>query len=160
MKYSIPQLQKELATRSPNEVLEIAAKLAKFRKENKDYLTYLLFGSADEQEYVKESKEKINESFATISRKSAYTTKKGLQKVIRVLYKLIKNSKSKQTEIELRIFFCNKVKSARINLDSSKVINNIYYREIEKIEAVYVKLHEDLRYDYKPDMERLGIESI
>ena len=96
--------------------------------------------------------------FATISRKSAYTTKKGLQKVVRHLTKLIKNSKSKQTEIELRIFFCNQIKRARINLDSSKIISNLYYREIDKIKTAYTKLHEDLQYDYHLDFEKLGID--
>ncbi len=158
MKHTISQLQKELATYPPKEVLEICVKLAKFKKENKAYLEYILFGWADEQEYIKEGKIHLEEVFATVSRKSAYTTKKGLQKVVRHLTKLIKNSKSKQTEIELRIFFCNQIKKARINLDSSKIISNLYYREIDKIKAAYTKLHEDLQYDYHSDFEKLGIQ--
>lgn len=157
MKYTINQLQKELAAHSPKEVLEIAVKLAKYKKENKDYLSYLLFGAADERQYIEESKKKIDELFHGINRKTTYTTKKGLQKVVRNLLKLIKNSKLKQTEVELRIHFCNKVKSARINLDSSKVISNLYYREIDKIKLAYTKLHEDLQYDYKQELEGLGI---
>ncbi len=157
MKYSIIQLQKELAKYPTKQVFEICIKLAKFKKENKDYLSYLLFGSADEQNYIQESKLKIDDVFSTVSRKSAYTTKKGLQKVVRHLSKLIKNSKSKQTELELRIYFCNKIKSARINLDSSKVISNLYYREIDKIKLVHSKLHEDLQFDYVKDLEKLGI---
>lgn len=69
--------------------------------------------------------------------------------------KFIKYSDNKQTEIELRIYFCNKVKAARINLDSSNVISNLYYREKDKIQTAFSKLHEDLQYDYKDEMERL-----
>jgi len=157
MKYSLHQLQKELATYPPKEVLEIAVKLAKFKKENKEYLSYLLFGAADEKQYIEESKLKLDDLFHGISRKTVYTTKKGLQKVVRNLTKLIKNSKSKQTEIELRIYFCHKIRLARINLDSNKVISNLYYREIDKIKSAYLKLHEDLRYDYQQELEKIGI---
>jgi len=154
-KYTLSQLQKELSTLDPKEVLEIAMKLAKHKKENKELLSYLLFGSADEKRYVDESKEKINELFTTISRKSTFTTKKGLQKVVRHLNKFIKNSKSKQTEIELRIYFCSKVRAARINLDSSAVISNLYYREKDKIVTILGKLHEDLQFDYKTEIEKI-----
>ncbi|MBL7883615.1 MAG: hypothetical protein JNL69_06075 [Bacteroidia bacterium] len=160
MKYTLAQLQKELILRTPDEIADIAMKLAKYKKENKEYLTYLLFGVEDEKQYIQESKLKLDDLFYEINRKSAYTTKKGLQKVVRNLTKFIKNSKLKQTELELRIHFCNKVKSTRINLDVSNVISNIYYREIDKIKLAYSKLHEDLQYDYKVDLEKLNINIV
>lgn len=157
MKYTLVQLKKELQERSPAEVLEIAVKLARFKKENKEHLQYLLFGSEDERQYVEESKEKLNEVFASINRMSAYTTKKGLQKVVRHLNKYIKNSRSKQTELELRVHFCGLMQEAKVDLRSSKVISNLYYREVEKIRLAYEKLHEDLRMDYEKELEKLGI---
>lgn len=154
-KYTLSQLQKELSTLVPKKLLEITMQLAKYKKENKELLSYLLFGSTDEKQYIEDSKEKINELFYSINRKSAYTTKKGLQKVVRHLNKLIKYSKSKQTEIELRIYFCSKVRTARINLDSSAIISNLYYREKDKIEVILLKLHEDLAFDYKSEIEKI-----
>ena len=152
---SLSQLQKELATLDKKEVLEICIKLAKHKKENKELLSYLLFGSADEQQYLEESKEKLDDLFLSISRKTTYTTKKGLQKVVRHLNKLIKTSKNKKTEVELRIYFCSKVRAARINLDSSGIISNLYYREKNKIITVLSKLHEDVQFDYKAELEKI-----
>jgi len=157
MKYTLPQLQKELITRSPDEIAAIAMKLAKYKKENKEYLTYLLYGVADEKQYVEESKLKLDDLFYGINRKTTYTTKKGLQKVIRYLSKFIKASKLKQTELELRMHFCVNVRKQRIDLNSSAVISNIYYREVDKIKLAYSKLHEDLQYDYKNELEKLNI---
>lgn len=152
---SLSQLQKELATLEKKEVLEICIKLAKHKKENKELLSYLLFGSADEQQYLEESKGKLDDLFLTVSRKTTYTTKKGLQKVVRHLNKFIKTSKNKQTEVELRIYFCSKVRAARINLDSSGIISNLYYREKDKIIAALSKLHEDVQFDYNGDLEKI-----
>jgi hypothetical protein len=155
---SISQLEKELRTLDPKKVLEICVRLAKHKKENKELLTYLLFDANNESAYIDDSKRKIDDLFSEINRKSSYTTKKGLQKIVRNMNKLIKYSKNKQTEIEIRLYFCKTVRSRRINLDSSAVISNLYYREIDKIKAIYEKLHEDLQLDYRNELEQLGIE--
>lgn len=155
---SISQLEKELRTLEPKKVLEICVRLAKHKKENKELLTYLLFDSNNEKNYVEDAKQKIDVLFTEINRKTSYTTKKGLQKIVRNMSKLIKYSKSKETELEIRIYFCKKVKSSRIRLDSSSVINNLYYREIEKIRVLFSKLHEDLQLDYRDELESLGID--
>ena len=155
--HSIHEIQKELNTRDNKDVLDLCMCLAKHKKENKELLSYLLFEVNDEKEYLEKVKKSLDELFLEISRKSTYATKKGLQKVVRNLNKFIKNSSKKETELDLRIYFCKKTKAARINLDSSKIISNLYYREIEKIKIAYSKLHEDLQYDYKDDLEKLSI---
>jgi hypothetical protein len=154
---TISQLQKELKLLDRNQVVEICIAIAKYKKENKELLSYLLFESNDEKGYVENIKKEIDELFSEINRKSTYTTKKGLQKIVRVMNRHIKYSESKQTEIELRIYFCKKVKASRIYLDSSAIISNLYYREIEKIKIAFLKLHEDLQYDYRSELEELGI---
>ena len=146
--HTIHEIQKELSTLDKKEVLNMCMRLAKHKKENKELLSYLLFEVNDEKEYLEKIKKSLDELFNEINRKSAYTTKKGLQKVIRNLNKFIKNSSKKETELDLRIYFCKKVRAAKIDLDSSKIISNLYYREIEKIKNVFSKLHEDMQYDY------------
>lgn len=155
--HTIHEIQKELSTLDKKEVLNMCMRLAKHKKENKELLSYLLFEVNDEKEYLEKIKKSIDELFHEINRKSAYTTKKGLQKVVRNLNKFIKNSSKKETELDLRIYFCKKVRAARIDLDSSKIISNLYYREIDKIKNVFSKLHEDMQYDYKEDLEKLSI---
>lgn len=155
--HTIHEIQKELSTLEKKDVLDLCMRLAKHKKENKELLSYLLFDVNDEKEYLEKIKKSLDELFSEISRKSAYTTKKGLQKVVRNLNKFIKNSSKKETELDLRIYFCKKVRISRIDLDSSKIISNLYYREIDKIKTVYSKLHEDLQYDFKDDLEKLSI---
>jgi hypothetical protein len=154
---SINQIQKELKILSQKELLEICVRLAKFKKENKQLLAYLLFEANNEKTYIEDAKKELDELFREINRKTTYTTKKGLQKIVRNMNRLIKFSEQTQTEIELRIYFCKKVRSQRIPIDASAVINNLYYREIEKIKNAFSKLHEDLQFDYKNDLELLGI---
>jgi vacuolar-type H+-ATPase catalytic subunit A/Vma1 len=152
---TINQIQKELSALEPKQVQEICMRLAKFKKDNKELLSYLLFDAIDEKSYIQNVKEEINKLFGEINRHTTYTTKKGLQKVVRNMNKFIQYSDKKQTEIELRIYFCLRVKANRIDLDSSNVISNLYYREKDKINVAFSKLHEDLQYDYKEDLEKL-----
>ena len=156
---TIHQLEKELQNRSAEEVMEICIRLAKYKKENKEYLNFILFGADDKENYFTKVKESLEESFNQINRSTAWTTKKGLQKMARLVGKHTKQSGSLQTEIELRIWFCKRIRHARIDLDASKVTSNLFYREIDRIKVVYSKLHEDLRADYKNDLNLLMVET-
>jgi hypothetical protein len=155
--HSINEIQKELKNFDHKELLELCMRLAKHKKENKEFLSYLLFDINDEKEYLEKVIKEIDVLFDEINRKNTYTTKKGLQKIVRNLTKFIKNSNKKDTEIAVRIYFCKKIRLSRINLDTSKIINNLYYREIDKIKTAYFKLHEDIQYDFKTELEKLAI---
>ena len=152
---SIHEIQKELKSYSPKELLEFCIRLAKYKKENKELLTYLMFESQDEKNYVKSIKLQLDQLFEEINKQSTYTTKKGLQKIVRVMNRFIKYSDQKTTELELRIYFCKKVKSEKIAISTSIVISNLYEREKKKINACLSKLHEDLQYDFQTDIEAL-----
>ena len=80
----------------------------------------------------------------------------GRDRGVQLVERLLGNSKSKQTELEIRIYFCKKMRAARISLDASAVINNLFYREIDKIKLLFSKLHEDLQMDYRDELEALG----
>lgn len=154
---SLAQLEKELRQLEAQELVQLCLKLAKYKKENKELLNFLLFESTNKENYLERIKEELENSFYEINRKSAYTTKKGLQKVVRLMTKHIKQNASLTAELDLRIWFCKKVRHARIDLDMDQVISNLYYREISKIQAVLQKLHEDQREDYRDAMQSLHI---
>ena len=152
---SIHELQKELNVLEHKQLKELCLRLAKYKKDNKELLSYLLFEAHDEKAYIKNIKEEIDIFFVEMNRSTAYLTKKSLRKILRFLNKFIKYSGSKQTEIELKLYFCSKVRTAGIPIDTNTVLSNIYNREIEKIKTTYSKLHEDLQYDYKQELENL-----
>lgn len=152
---TIHELQKELSALEPKQLKELCIRLAKYKKDNKELLSYLLFEAHDEKTYIKNIKEEIDILFAEMNRSNAYLTKKSLRKILRFINKFIKYSGIKQTEIELRIYFCTKVKTSDIPIETNTVLSNLYNREIEKIKTTFTKLHEDLQYDYKEELEKL-----
>ena len=152
---SLNELKNELSTLSPAKVLALCMRLAKYKKDNKELLTYLLFHAHDEDTYINGVKSEIDETFAEINMSNVYFIKKSLRKILRNTNKHIKYSGSAQTETELLIYFCKKIKNAKIPLNTSVALNNIYLNQIKRINKAMEKLHEDLQYDYKKDVEPL-----
>jgi len=54
---TINEIKQELQSLPPVRLSEICLRLAKFKKDNKELLTYLLFEAQDEEEYKKNIKE-------------------------------------------------------------------------------------------------------
>lgn len=152
---SIHQLQKELHELEPKQVLELCVRLAKYKKENKELLSYLIFEAHDEKTYIHGIKAEIDILFSEMNRSTTYLIKKSLRKILRLTNKFIKYSGSKQTEVELKIYFCTKIKASRIRIDDSVMLSNLYNREVEKIKTTIAKLHEDLQYDFKQELDKL-----
>ncbi len=152
---SLSELKKELQNRSPKELAEICLRLAKFKKESKELLTYLIFEAESETNYISAIKADIDEQFELLNTSNLYVAKKGLQKIVRSITKYIKYSGIKQTEIEVLIYFCRHMKNSGIKISHSTVIENLYQRQINKIEKALNTLHEDLQFDYQQEVEGL-----
>jgi len=103
---TIKQLKMELQDRSPKEIMDLCLRLSRFKKENKELLTYLLFESSDEQMYIESVKEEIDERFELVNKKSPYFIKKSIRTILNHTNKYIRYSQNKETEIELLIYFC------------------------------------------------------
>jgi len=153
--FSLNELKNELGTLSPDKVLALCMRFAKYKKDNKELLTYLLFHAHDEETYIENIKNEIDEKFEEINMSNVYFVKKTLRKILRNTNKNIKYSGSAQTETELLIYFCKKIKSAKIPLNTSVALNNIYLNLLKRIHNAVAKLHEDLQYDYKKEIEQL-----
>src|SRR5210317_2136201 len=108
---TVKQLKDELKLRSPKELLEFCLRLSKFKKENKELLTYLLFEASNEGNYVSLIKEEMDENFDQINRSNYYLIKKGVRKILRETKKHIRYSQNKETEIDLLIYFLVKLKA-------------------------------------------------
>ncbi|MEX0362048.1 MAG: hypothetical protein AB3N10_13795, partial [Allomuricauda sp.] len=57
---TIAQLKKELQHRSPDELLNLCLRLGRFKKENKELLTYLLFEADHEEGYIESVKAEVD----------------------------------------------------------------------------------------------------
>ncbi len=152
---SIKELKTELETLSSEQVFDLCLHLAKYKKENKELLTYLLFQAGDEKSYISEVKDLIAEQFDGVNKSNLYLAKKMIRKILRTSNKYIKYSGSKQTEVELLIFFCKKLKNSGIPLHANTALGNMFQRQIQKINKGMASLHEDLQYDYSVELKAL-----
>jgi len=152
---TVKELKIELSNRSPKELLELCLRLSKFKKENKELLTYLLFEADNETAYIESVKKEIDEQFTLINTKSYYYIRKSMRKILTMIKKYVRYSKKKETEVELLLYFCTKVKRFTPSYKRSTRIKNMYNRQIEAIGKKLSGLHEDLQYDYGVELEEL-----
>jgi len=152
---TVKELKTELSQRKPQELLDLCLRLAKFKKENKELLTYLLFEADSEATYIENVKKEIVESFTEINKTSIYFIKKSIRKILRACTKYIRYSKKKETEVDIRLFFCHELLRMTPSLKRSTVLKNIYFQQVKMVEKVVTKLHEDLQYDYQIELEEL-----
>jgi len=152
---SISIIKKELKILPPDELQNIIYRLAKYKKENKELLSYLLFEAHNEQAYIQSVKEEIDIQFLSLNMSSFYLAKKTIRKVLKTTNKYIRFSGNKETEIQLLIYFLQQLKKSKINYKSSRVIFNLYINQIKRINKVLNMLHEDIQYDYREEVEAL-----
>lgn len=154
---TVAQLKKELKFRSSDELEELCLHLAKFKKENKELLTYLLFQSHNEEAYIESVKQAVDEGFSEINTNSYYYMKKTIRKILRMVKKYIRYSKKKETEVELLLYFCMKLKNVKPSIQRNKMLTNLYERQKLLIEKRIASLHEDLQHDYTLEIEELNL---
>ena len=154
---SLQELKKELQELPPKELLELCIALAKYKKDNKEYLGYLLFESHNKQAFLAEVKSGVDEHFAELKNQSnLYYVKKGLRKQLRLLSKYCKYLNDKALTAELLIYFCKKLKQSGIPFHKNKLIVNLYALQLRKINALVSSFHEDLQLDYQNDLNEIG----
>lgn len=152
---SLKEIKTELTHASHSELLELCLRLSKFKKENKELLTYLLFEASDEEGFIQTVQEEADVLFEQMNTNSYFYMKKTIRKILRMLKTNIRYSKKKETEVELLLYFCTRLKALRPSIRYSLVLKNLYRRELLAIEKKVGLLHEDLQYDYKETLETL-----
>ena len=154
---SLSELKKEIVTLDISRIQELCLRLAKYKKENKELLSYLLFEAHDESKYVEGVKAEMDELFKELPEGNSYYIKKSLRKILRIVNRHIKYSGIKSTEIELRVYFCKGFRKARVRLEQGTVLYNLYYQQLKKITTAVSGLPEDLQFDYHHDVEQISI---
>jgi hypothetical protein len=152
---TVHQIKQELKTLEPEEILELCLRLSKFKKENKELLTYLLYECADEAAYIESIKEEIDRQFEEINTATYYYIKKSVRKVLRTIKKYVRYSDIKETEVELLLYFCTKLAEFSPSMDGSKALRGIYDRQKDAAHKAVSALHEDLQYDFEDALNAL-----
>jgi Zn finger protein HypA/HybF involved in hydrogenase expression len=152
---TISELKQELQNTPPAKVTELCLRLARFKKENKELLTFLLFEADDIPAYIANVKLEMDTQFESINKSNVYFVKKTLRKILRITNKFIRYSGNADVETELLIYFCATVKSMGTTINNNQIIINIYKNQLKKIDKAIASMHEDLQYDYLKAVKQL-----
>lgn len=152
---TVKKIKDELHHRSKQELIELCLKLSKFKKENKELLTYLLFEAHDEEAYIESVKEVVDDLFDEINTKSFFYIRKSVRKILSLTKKYIRYSKKKETEAELLIHFCYRLKNFSPSIKSSPRLQNVLERQLILAQKAISTLHQDLQYDYELELNQL-----
>ena len=152
---SAQEIKASLKQKDAKELAEICLRLARYKKENKELLTFLLFEAEDLPAYIKSVNEEIDEIFATVNINSVYFAKKGIRKALRTANRYIRYAGNKTVEVEVLLHYCTDFKGLKLSWQKSTLLSNIYKAQLKKIEAALDAMHEDLQYDYRRSFERL-----
>ena len=153
---TVKEIKQELKTRSNGELIELCLSLSKFKKENKELLTYLLYEASDEASYIESVKNEIEEQFLEVNTKSYYYMKKTARKILRNTKKHIRYSKNKETEVSLLIHYCREFLNLSPSIKENVTLTNIYERQVLMIKKAISTLHEDLQFDYETELNKLS----
>ena len=153
----IAAISKELQDLPPKTLRALCLRLAKYKKENKELLSYLLFEAQHEEQFILNVKEEVEAGFDSINKANLYWAKKSIRKVLRLTQKYIKYSGNKQTEVELLVHFCRQLQDSGIPFRESTALANLYEAQVKKLNKALLTLHEDLQYDYTEAIAALSL---
>jgi hypothetical protein len=154
---SLSELKKELQLLPATDLAEICLSLARYKKDNKEYLTYLLLESYDKQGFVKEIRDEISLSLEDLGPSSnLYHAKKTLRKILRQITRYSRYINDKAVSCELLLHFCKGMKSQDLPLQKSQQLINLYDQQLKKIAKLIAMMHEDLQNDYRREYLELG----
>ncbi len=151
---SLSELRRALKNVPSVDLPDLCIRLARYKKENKELLSYLLFEVDDEPEFIKGIKTEIDEHFRELTKTTPYMAKQGIRKILTFTNQRIRYSGQKRTEVELLIYFCKKFRN-EIHFRNNITLKNIYLRQIQRIKKTLATLHEDLQFDFGEEVKSL-----
>jgi hypothetical protein len=153
---SSQEIRLQLQQSTKEELVKLCLRLARFKKENKELLDYLLFQSHDLDSYIMLVKAEIDEGFTQVNTSSVFLAKKTIRKILRNARKYIRYTGSEVAEAEILIHYLTLFKQMKLPWRKTKVLFNIYEGQLKKIAGAIAAMHEDLQFDYRKQLEELG----
>jgi hypothetical protein len=154
--YTLSEIKKELKLRSHDELIGMCLQLAKYKKDNKEYLGFLLYDAEDVPNFLQDVLKNMDLMFDEIENQTHwYQTKKSWRKILRHNTKCAKFMKSKNCEIHMHLHFVKRAQSSQISYTRYNVLNQIIELQIKKIRALIPTMHEDLQYDFNRELSAI-----
>jgi len=152
---SLARIRDELQHIPEKELISLCLRIAKYKKENKELLSYLLFEAHNEAAFVNAVKKQMDIEMTALNPDQVYLAKKTIRKVLRTANKNIKFAASKQIEVELLLYFCQNLYGSGLSLRPGTVLYNLLVRQIHRVKVALKTLHEDLQHDFSHEVVAL-----
>jgi hypothetical protein len=153
---ALQDIKNEIKELPPKRLAELCVALAKFRKENKEYLGYLLFDEATREDYVREVISEVTSAVMDIERtQTPYFTKKNLRRIQRLITRHCRFMADPVPTAEVHIAFVKAIAESSIPFRKHLQLSNIYHQELRKVRAAIDGMHEDLRGDFEKELAGL-----
>jgi hypothetical protein len=154
---SLASLKKELNGLERKELINICARLARHKKENKELLAYLLLDADDPFYYAEKIKPLLDEPFDAPYH-SAWAFAKRLRKALRLISKYQRFTGNARGEAELLVYLMQKFQGDWRAQLTNNGIQKIILRCLVKIETLIDKMDEDYQADYTDSLRRLKLD--
>lgn len=152
----VSELKQELQHLSQKELIQLCLSLAKYKKDNKDYLGYLLFESHRKDDFVKEVKNEMDGYFEELkTQTNLYYAKKTLRKILRIVVRYCRFLQDDAKAAELHIYFCTSLKESGLPYHKSQLLINLMNQQLKRIQSLIAKLHPDLQSDFSAELEQI-----
>lgn len=151
----IKELKTALEQRSPQELVQFCLHLARFKKDAKEYLSYLLFEAQDIESYRASVVEYIQGEFSELNTNNYYYIRKSARKILTQTKKYIRYAKDKETEVLLLCTYCQALREVEPSIFESPRLTNIYDTQLRMAKKALASLHEDLQFDYTSEFDYL-----
>ena len=152
---TIHEIKDAILQLPPSKLAEVCLRLARFKKENKELLTYILFESDNLEKYLAEVKAEMEIEFESINQTQLYFAKKSLRRILRDANKQVRYIGSRPAEVELLLAYCQCLKKSGIPIKKHPAIENLYLSQLKKIGKLIAGLHEDLQFEYQRALDKL-----
>lgn len=152
---SANEIKQRLKDLDKKDLMDLCLRLSRYKKENKELLTFLLFEANDLSHYIASVKEELDAIFESVNTSNVFFAKKTIRKALRTANRYIRYAGDKGVEAEVLIHFCTNFKDLKLDWKRSSLLSKIYYNQVKKIEAAISSMHEDLQYDYLRELKRL-----
>ncbi|GAO42474.1 hypothetical protein [Flavihumibacter petaseus] len=153
---TVQEIKTGLEELSSAQVSALCLRLVKFKKENKELVTYMLFESGDQQSYVNTLITEMEQAFGEINQSTLYLAKKSLRRLLREANKHIRYIGEKTAEVDLLMAWCRCLKQSGIPFQKSTALDNLYKAQLKKVRKIIEGMHEDLQYDYSRALKKLS----
>ena len=151
----VREIRQELEAQSPKELINIIQRLARFKKENKELLTFLLFEAHDLDGHLAAVREELLTSMLDIQPERIYLAKKTVRKTLRIANKHIRLIGSKAAEAEIRLHVCRLLQQSGMPIERNPVLQRIFQTQMRSARKAIDTLHEDLQWELLREADKI-----